>query len=771
MLNKIANRIVNFFKPDKEEPIKKGDYGLLVKNGFLEIIEADINTTKELIKGVDLSIGDQEQELILAIKANDEVLNKSEDDEDFLANKLFLQKQKEELFDKGLLVKSSLYNKIHDLQKAHGDILDKELSVREEEDNKYIINLDQTPELKNLIKSETELINPFQDYLDLISGAISTPQIPEPVLIEDNTEDAKEDELEPNKEPMAYIRYMKHALDRKRETMPQIASEDVDQVVIHFAQNSPNVKVTKKLVPLSKLKPTQSEINEDKVNSMSVDTNATRFIVSKNYYMADSHHHWAAIHEAYKDAENEPTVTVYKINLEIGELLRRLNLMKVSGKKDIADNVQKSEIDGLEKSETVTIDGKQYTGEWKTVKGNKVFISGGKLVVGPDALKGGSDSNTSTKSKDSKEQTKKSKVSSAVANYQSTNFDGINNELRYDKPDKYKDVIKKIDSASTDKTSGNLYRGLSSDYTKNLAQKYGIKNTDDVNELKQKLIGKTLKDKGYMSTTRDLKTAGDFARDKGTGQTTVMQISGEKEGVEVSKHVDNHRSRQEQEFIIKRGTEVTIKDVSISNTGKVILYAETTPIKSFDEEEGKTKSPTSPSMSSEESKYLAYANGHKKLSRDGIIKLNAKIQKTIQNKASDLTNDNLTGEQVDAVTTYVSEKYKEINNHLRGLVPTKDKSLLNTIGHINEAISKNTLKEDMIVYRSVSDDKHLKSDKAFQSVSIDPSVANNFSRIDGSKVYAFKIPAGTNYAYLGGSEKELVLNNKVDLSKYVIDHK
>ena len=39
-----------------------------------------------------------------------------------------------------------------------------------------------------------------------------------------------------------------------------------------------------------------------------------------------------------------------------------------------------------------------------------------------------------------------------------------------------------------------------------------------------------------MSTTRDLKTAADFARDKGTGKTTLMQISGKKKGVEVTKH-------------------------------------------------------------------------------------------------------------------------------------------------------------------------------------------------------------------------------------------
>ena len=167
-----------------------------------------------------------------------------------------------------------------------------------------------------------------------------------------------------------------------------------------------------------------------------------------------------------------------------------------------------------------------------------------------------------------------SEISQAVASYQSTNFDAINNELRFDKPDKYKQVIAAMDKASTDKTNNILYRGLGSDFTKELANKYGVKDLNNLEELKSKLIGKTIKDKGFISTTRDLKTAGDFARDKGTGKTTLMQISGKKQGIEVEKYVKNYRARQEKEFIIKRGTKVKITDVSISRSGKIILYTE-----------------------------------------------------------------------------------------------------------------------------------------------------------------------------------------------------
>jgi len=167
-----------------------------------------------------------------------------------------------------------------------------------------------------------------------------------------------------------------------------------------------------------------------------------------------------------------------------------------------------------------------------------------------------------------------SEISNAVATYQSTQFDAINNELRFDRPDRFKSIISNIDKAATDNTKDKLYRGVGADFTRDIANKYGVKDTSNLSELKSKLIGKTITDKGYQSTTRDLKTAGDFARDMGKGQTTVIQILGNKKGVEVSKHVNNFRARKEREFILKRNTRLKITNVGISKTGKLILYTE-----------------------------------------------------------------------------------------------------------------------------------------------------------------------------------------------------
>lgn len=166
------------------------------------------------------------------------------------------------------------------------------------------------------------------------------------------------------------------------------------------------------------------------------------------------------------------------------------------------------------------------------------------------------------------------KLSDAVAVYQSTQFDAVNNELRYDRPDKYADIIKKLDKAATDETSDKLYRGLDSNFTKEIVNKHGIKDLNDLDELKSKLIGKTIHDKSFMSTTRELSIAGDFARDKGGDKTTVLQIDGKKTGIEVTKHVDNYRAKKEKEFLIRRGTSLKIKDVSLSKTGKLILYTD-----------------------------------------------------------------------------------------------------------------------------------------------------------------------------------------------------
>ncbi len=170
--------------------------------------------------------------------------------------------------------------------------------------------------------------------------------------------------------------------------------------------------------------------------------------------------------------------------------------------------------------------------------------------------------------------TESQRAINAVSAFHGTDYEAINNELRFDKPDIYADVIAELDKISNDLTDDTLFRGFDADFTKQLANKYGVTDLRDIVQL-QKLVGKTVTDKGFMSTSKLLDIAADFARDKGKGVTMVMQLSGKKRGIDVAKYLTNLRAKREREFILKRGSSFTIKRVSLSKTKKIIIYADT----------------------------------------------------------------------------------------------------------------------------------------------------------------------------------------------------
>jgi hypothetical protein len=169
----------------------------------------------------------------------------------------------------------------------------------------------------------------------------------------------------------------------------------------------------------------------------------------------------------------------------------------------------------------------------------------------------------------------KESIIKALMDYQSTNFENINTELRYEKPStENKKIISEIDNVATKKTTEPLYKGMDSDFVKALKSKYKIKDISDIEELKRKLINKDIKDKSFMSTSKDLNIAADFARDKGTGITAIIQINGEKTGVDLNDYLNNAKTNKEKEFLLKRNSSLKITDVKISKTGKLILFAE-----------------------------------------------------------------------------------------------------------------------------------------------------------------------------------------------------
>ena len=137
-----------------------------------------------------------------------------------------------------------------------------------------------------------------------------------------------------------YKKYLNNTLNRTRDTMPQIDSDKIDDVILHFQGKSPDSKVTKETIKLSDIKFAQNEINEDKVLNIleTIDpSKLTRFLVAKDNFLIDGAHRLCALCEIDEEME----VECYKIHLDAKEAIRRLNLMKITRN----DDINKSEID------------------------------------------------------------------------------------------------------------------------------------------------------------------------------------------------------------------------------------------------------------------------------------------------------------------------------------------------------------------------------------------------------------------------------------------
>ena len=155
---------------------------------------------------------------------------------------------------------------------------------------------------------------------------------------------------------MVYKDYMGSCLGRSRDSMPQVDDKHLDDFIMHFSDKVGNTtKGVKKVnIKLSQIKPTQSDINEDKVKGMIKDGykwNDRKYIISKDNYLVDGHHGWAAGLES--DPETE--VSAYKVNLPIKDLLKRSNLLKITRKRDIDDNEIKKAIEYAKNADTETL--------------------------------------------------------------------------------------------------------------------------------------------------------------------------------------------------------------------------------------------------------------------------------------------------------------------------------------------------------------------------------------------------------------------------------
>ena len=214
---------------------------------------------------------------------------------------------------------------------------------------------------KSFDKSEKSLIGFIKNYDRAIEKGISIPK----EKLNEKLENLIDDHLHENlrltnlvnssylslekaidflmkEEDMLYKKYMDKSLNRKRERMPQIKGDNMDSVLLHFAQNSSGASVAKKKMKLSKIKPAQNEMNESKIKKIlkkSPKTINNPFLLSKDGYLMDGHHRWAADLQRYGE---DHEANVYQITLDANDLLKRLNQLKHSYKEDV-NGVKKGE--------------------------------------------------------------------------------------------------------------------------------------------------------------------------------------------------------------------------------------------------------------------------------------------------------------------------------------------------------------------------------------------------------------------------------------------
>ena len=231
-------------------------------------------------------------------------------------------------------------------------------SLHEDRENIIKSHQEEIDSINEIAKSNEAVNNLREARIEAIDSALLQDLLDNTQKIEKALEELKIanwghlKNLEISNNEFAYKKYIDSSLGRSRDTMPQIDSENIDDVILHFSQKSPNAKVTKEVVLADKINFIQGEVDESKILSM-MDGGVkkmTRFLLAKadrKYYLIDGHHRFCALCEL----EDNPSISAYVIHLSPKETVRRLNLMKISSN----DSISKSERDfaasRLEKSD------------------------------------------------------------------------------------------------------------------------------------------------------------------------------------------------------------------------------------------------------------------------------------------------------------------------------------------------------------------------------------------------------------------------------------
>lgn len=120
-------------------------------------------------------------------------------------------------------------------------------------------------------------------------------------------------------ELLEYIKHFDTHLGIQRKDMPQITKENLEAYKSFL--KSKGIQVTDKKIQPWRIKPTQSYIDTDKVDSQVKNIKSggkTKIIVSSDNYILDGHHSWGA----YMEIDPSTDMPVIFINKPIKEVLK-----------------------------------------------------------------------------------------------------------------------------------------------------------------------------------------------------------------------------------------------------------------------------------------------------------------------------------------------------------------------------------------------------------------------------------------------------------------
>lgn len=108
------------------------------------------------------------------------------------------------------------------------------------------------------------------------------------------------------------------SLGIKREDMPQVFSKNMEDFKKFLLDN--NISYFENLIHPKHLKPSQNELNTDKIESLIKSPTNKTIITSTDKYVVDGHHRWAA-----SLLDGSPYLECIEINLPIKELLDKMH--------------------------------------------------------------------------------------------------------------------------------------------------------------------------------------------------------------------------------------------------------------------------------------------------------------------------------------------------------------------------------------------------------------------------------------------------------------